>query len=332
MSDAATAPPGHVWINGGGNVQRLISAGDTWVNGQRVAVGDPNHEKEEEARRLHRQTWEAAEAERLAVEAHDRRIASRVAEATVCAPYDLHCPTAGLSPARARLCQTIAWIGYCHEMEQAALDKLQSVTGAVARHTAATEALTELDASVAADLSSWLRFDAGRRARPADRSEERAHLMEEIAASEPLAKLADQAAFEVEVSVGVIRELEGRLPELRSECLTEAAIPICCEVRDLCDQLAEKYRVLVSLAAITSSGAKSVKAVLPVLPFGGAPAIEVSAKDQPSLVAQWQVALDDLTADARCQITVPGVEPDEPDTAPRMLSWSGLRAAWRETR
>jgi hypothetical protein len=315
MSEAA--PAGHVWLQSAGTL-RLIN------------TGNPRHEEEEEARRRHRENWEAAEAERLAVEAHDARIASRVAAETSAPPCDLIAGTSGLSPARSALVTCLSWISHARAQSDAAVEKLRVCTGASARAAAAQSALDDLDREVAQGFSEWIRFNSAV-PRPAERSAERAEIAEELAAASPLAKFEQGATFECECASAVVQELEGRLPSLRDAVLVEACLPLTLEVRDLCDQLREKFVVLASLAQVTGTGSKTVKCALPAVPFGGPVGFEIGAADTKREVEAWLAALTALEQDPRCSIEVPGQDAAPVERIP-MLSWAGVKEAWRSAR
>jgi hypothetical protein len=311
------APPGFVWSERGNGLWSLVKA---------EGVDDARHAAELEA---HRQALTALHEEREAEAERAALIAPRLAAVLATMPTDraLGCDVAGLPEARADLIRCIAWVEYSRSLEQAARDRLETVTQAAGRKAAAEGALASLDEALRTAFADWIRYGSQGN-RPSDRAAVRTALRMEIASVEIEAALEGDAQFEVEVAAAVVTALQDRILGLRHGVLVEAAAAtIGQEIAALTDRLQDCYAVMFALNEVVG-GPKAGKMVMPSL-SGRPVTLDVASKDAPGAVSAWERALSDVTDDPLCEIEAPGQIEEPEETTPRGLSWSAIRTAWR---
>ena len=187
------------------------------ADGRREVIMPDPPEVEIERERQRRAHAEAATAARQAQVEYDRKIAARVA-AFLAAAGDV---VPGVS-AQSILIEHHRRIDQAKQMQAAAARRLAEVDHAAARYAGAKSSLAALETETATAFSAWIRFGSVGDP-PAVPSAERDLLRREIADSEPLAKLNEEAAFESAVASAVVEALSDQLPDIRSRVLVEAA-------------------------------------------------------------------------------------------------------------
>jgi hypothetical protein len=276
-------------------------------DGRREIVYAPPIEEERERQRQHREWAAEVERQRVAQLDHDRRVAERV-RAFLTSSEPEPAPNA-----RAALIRHLDRLDRARRLAAAATVRGAEVKHAQARRDAAQTALDQLEAEVRAEFFAWLQYGSTGLP-PPGRGDERDGLRATISASQPLADLAEPAAFEVAVADGVVTALTDMTAGLHADLLFETAQPIVDRVRTLAAEMSRAYAILNALSAATNrrGGFTSHQMLsLPSLPGGAKVTLDVepAAAD----TTTWRQALADIEANANAAITLPpGAPPPKP--------------------
>ena len=235
-----------------------------------------------EALRLieHRRAWYANEAAEIAARELESAVSERAAAALKSVPSDtelaINCE--GLSDARSALVRTVAWVALAQRRLVNADERGRAHRELEAKRDSIRAELQTLEAEVKAAFARYNEYDADAADKPDSRDVDRTRLTSALSSAEWECTLHESDKLMVAAAAQVVRELQSRLPTLRSKVLIESIAPAYLEqVRAIAGQLIEPLSVLCSLGEVdTTQSVRSKLDLALTMPLGRS--LDISAR------------------------------------------------------